>query len=295
MGLPAIVTAPSGRPAGLARKLALSLPPVRRLVKERDNLRRARRKAENRLGTVRRENAELKRHVAELSAAAPVAGEQTRTQPLQYVFVVTYGRSGSTLVQGLLNAIPGYLIRGENRGALYRLYEYHSVLEAARKEFGRADTLTTKDSWYGIDEYSSSAAITQMRALMLDTLLKPGPDTRVVGFKEIRWFYDDWQKYLRFVRDVFPGAKFVINSRDHDAVASSQWWGKQPKADVLRRLAGYEEQLTAMAEWLGDAAFRIHYDDYVANPANLSGMFEWLGEPFDLAAVTETMAVRHSF
>jgi hypothetical protein len=33
---------------------------------------------------------------------------------LGYVFVMTYGRSGSTLLMGLLNTIPGYLVRGEN-------------------------------------------------------------------------------------------------------------------------------------------------------------------------------------
>ena len=32
----------------------------------------------------------------------------------RFLFVVTYGRSGSTLVQGLLNAMPGVLVRGEN-------------------------------------------------------------------------------------------------------------------------------------------------------------------------------------
>jgi hypothetical protein len=31
------------------------------------------------------------------------------------IFVVTYGRSGSTLLQGVLNGIPGFLIRGENK------------------------------------------------------------------------------------------------------------------------------------------------------------------------------------
>ena len=30
------------------------------------------------------------------------------------VNIVTYGRSGSTLLMGLLNAIDGYRIRGEN-------------------------------------------------------------------------------------------------------------------------------------------------------------------------------------
>jgi hypothetical protein len=130
---------------------------------------------------------------------------------------------------------------------------------------------------------------------MLESLLKPEPDTRVIGFKEIRWFYPDWQRYLDFVQELFPGARFVINTRDHDGVANSQWWGKQPKEQVLQRLAGYEEQLTAMQQRLGDRAYRIHYDDYVSDPSALVGLFEWLGEPFDVDAVTRTMAVRHSF
>ena len=38
-----------------------------------------------------------------------------RRDDFGYLFVVTYGRSGSTLLMGLLNSIPGYLIRGEWR------------------------------------------------------------------------------------------------------------------------------------------------------------------------------------
>jgi hypothetical protein len=290
------VTEPSRNPRSLARKVALSFPPVRRLINERDALRRGRKRADRRLAIANRQIMQLKEHVAELSAAVPAGNvDGDRIQPLGYLFVVTYGRSGSTLVQGLLDAIPGYLIRGENRGVLYRLYQYHSALDTARKEFGRTESLTSRDSWYGIDEYSGSLAVTRMRSLMLETLLKPRPGTRVVGFKEIRWFYDDWEKYLSFVREVFPGARFVINTRDHDGVANSQWWGKRPKQDVLDLLAGYEKQLDAMADVLGDAAFRIHYDDYVANPSALAGLFGWLGESFDLDAVTQTMAVKHSF
>lgn len=285
----------SSRPRAVARKLALAVPPIRRLAADRDELRRAKRRAEKQLAGAQRQIAELKQHVAELSAGALVADGGTSQRPLNYLFVVTYGRSGSTLVQGLLGSIPGYLIRGENRGVLYRLYQYHSALEAARDEFSRIESLTTRDSWFGIDEYAASTSIARMRSLLLDALLKPRPDTRVIGFKEIRWFYDDWERYLAFVRELFPGARFVINTRDHGAVANSQWWSKQRRADVLRKLAGYEQQLDAMAAVLGDAAFRVHYDDYVADPETLAGLFEWLGEPFDVAAVTQTMAVKHSF
>jgi hypothetical protein len=34
---------------------------------------------------------------------------------LDHLFVVTWGRSGSTLQIGLLNTLPGYLVRGGNR------------------------------------------------------------------------------------------------------------------------------------------------------------------------------------
>ena len=34
------------------------------------------------------------------------------------VFVVTYGRSGSTVLQNMLNALPGHILRGENANLL---------------------------------------------------------------------------------------------------------------------------------------------------------------------------------
>ena len=36
--------------------------------------------------------------------------------------------------------------------------------------------------------------------------------------------------------------------------------------------------MPAAADALGDAAYRVHYDDYVANPEVLRGLFDWLGE-----------------
>ena len=52
-------------------------------------------------------------------------------------------------------------------------------------------------------------------------------------------------------------------------------------------------RILALADSLGDAAYRVHYDDYVADPTVLRGMFDWLGEEFDEATVRATMAVRH--
>jgi hypothetical protein len=46
---------------------------------------------------------------------------------------------------------------------------------------------------------------------------------------------------------------------------------------------------------LGRDAYHVHYDDYVADPAVLRGLFEWLGENFDEDRVREVMLVRHSY
>ena len=72
----------------------------------------------------------------------------------------------------------------------------------------------------------------------------------------------------------------------------SGWWAKRPESAVS--LPQVEARILALAESLGDAAYRLHYNDYVADPDVLRGLFEWLGEPFDEAAVRAVLATRHS-
>ncbi len=210
-----------------------------------------------------------------------------------YLFVMTYGRSGSTLLQGLLNALPGYLIRGENAGAVRGLYDFHSrcVHEVGHRNHERTERPTMP--FYGITGYPEAEALAALRRLVVDTLLRPAPDTRVTGFKEIRWAYDDLPAYVDFLRQVFPGARFVVNTRDHAAVARSKWWAKRD--DAAEALLRIESSILAVAADLGDAAYHVHYDDWAADPTTLRGLHDWLGEPFDLDRVRAVMEVKHSF
>jgi hypothetical protein len=220
---------------------------------------------------------------------APQQAPQQRQ--LDYLFIVTYGRSGSTLLQGLLTSIPGFLIRGENGGAVYHLFKFHQTAAQARATHPKTGKPT--NAWFGIAGFAEEQALTQVRRLVTQSLLRPGPETRVTGFKEIRWYQDDVADYVAFLQQAFPGARFVINTRNHESVARSDWWAQH--ADAPQRLAALEARFLQLAADLGDAAFHVHYDDYVADPTTLRGLYDWLGAEFDEQQVREVLARKHGY
>jgi hypothetical protein len=231
-------------------------------------------------------------HVGVLTSGNPSA---TRSQELSYVFVMAYGRSGSTLLQGILSSTPGLIIRGENGNVLQHLFRFHECARTERERQRREMTLSSTHAWWGIDGYEDVVAFRMMRELMLRTVLRPETDTRVIGFKELRWPIESPQsltEFLSFTREVFPGARFVVNTRDLDEVAGSGWWPSRP--DARATLESYEKQFRAALEWLGDDGYHVHYNDYCADPTLLRGLFEWLGEEFDEERVRSTMQLTHS-
>ena len=212
---------------------------------------------------------------------------------LSYLFVVTYGRSGSTLLQGILSSTPGVVIRGENGGVLEQLFLFHDTVRGHRERLHRAETLPPSHPWWGIDGYVDATALREIRTLLLETVLRPGRDTRVVGFKEIDWMNDRLPEQLAFVRAVFPGARFVLNTRDLAHVATSKWWARNPNA--LAELQAMEQQYVEALDAFRDDVYRVHYDEWVADPGALRGLFEWMGEEFDESRVRAVMDVPHSY
>ena len=238
------------------------------------------------LERLRTENAALRERLKDLRTTR--AGRKD----LRYVFIVTYGRSGSTLLMGLLNSIPGFLLRGENGDALHHLFRYHQTLAEGSQRWKATRTRQATHPYFGAADFPAKKSLKRIRELVLDTVLRPRADTRVTGFKEIRWEQADLDEYAAWLRELFPGARFVFNTRAHDQVLRSGWWPDEPDGPAL--LAGQEEALLGLADRLADAAYRVHYNDYVSDPSTLAGLFEWLGEPFDEAAVRAVLQKPHS-
>ncbi len=220
------------------------------------------------------------------------------TESMHYLTVVTYGRTGSTVLQAALNALPGVLVRGENYSALRGLNAYvQAVAETADRHHAGKPT----HPWYGSRRLSPSDVVADLRRHVLDTLLRPSADTTWVGFKEVRYepghfpTYDDLLNYLLFLDKLFPGICYLLNVRDPEAAARSGWWpGNENALDVLATTRSWLVDATADLErMLGPSrAVLLDYEAWAGDPDALIAAFDRLGLPRDDDAVRAAVRQR---
>lgn len=189
-----------------------------------------------------------------------------RSTPLEYVFVVTYGRSGSTLVQGLLNTLPGVLVRGENGFYVLSLYRAMATATTFRAKHARHQPRRVTSAFYGVHEVSAKRFVAMTRNLMVQTLL--GGERRnaveVLGFKEVLWHEvtpEETEGFFAFFDKVFPGARYVLNSRDHEDVLASGFWRRRDDDEGVASVRRVEEIQSYLRQSRPD---RVHDTVYEA-------------------------------
>ena len=207
------------------------------------------------------------------------------------VFIVTYGRSGSTLVQNMLNALPATCIRGENENLLAPLARAWDMLRHSPNR-QRARATTPGQPWYGIEAVTPEGFGAALARSFATEVLRPPPGTRIAGFKEIRWHSDPalFPVMLDFLRDFFPQAQFLFNLRDHEAVMRSGWWQHMPKAEVRRSLTRAEALYADYAARHPQCCLTLRYEDYVQSAQAWEPVFQFLGTPFDAALAERVLA-----
>lgn len=209
----------------------------------------------------------------------------------RYVFILTYPRSGSTLLMSLLNHSEGVCLRGENHNALYHLHRsIDTVAQTAHR--GRHGQQAHKDEpWFGAPQVKPVQFRDHLLTAFTAKVLAPPEGTRVTGFKEIRhegFFMNDAQfaDYVKFLLDVFPGARIVFNTRAAGAVRNSAWLKERPAAAVETMVATCDRRFeTAMAAHPG-RCFMVNYESFTADPARYEALFSFL----DLPYVPQTVA-----
>ena len=214
-----------------------------------------------------------------------------------YVFVVTYGRSGSTLLQNLLNTIPGFLIRGENNNALYPLFESWSAITQSPDIARMKRDGTVSDAshpWFGAELVDPDAYRVTLCQTFAQRILCPMPDTRVSGFKEIRTIADParFAAYLRFVQDGFPKARIIFNIRNAADVCRSSWWRSHDPTQVAAMINAADAVFRAHVAAYPARSVLLDYDRYSTDHAALEPLFALLGERPARAALNTVMGTR---
>jgi hypothetical protein len=220
------------------------------------------------------------------------------------ILIVTYGRSGSTLLTGLLNSLDGVLIRGENFNFARGLHDAYRSLQDSHSRFGQGEDARKPEwPWFGAHLLDEEKFIRDARLLIRNQLLTEAEQESIecTGFKEIRYLPDDGfgydgnylDEYLSFLSKVFARPAFIFLTREHEQVLGSGWWaGCDPKhvLDQLQRFDAATEKFSAS----NSACFHITYRDIIDQSPVLRDMFGFLGVSFDDQRVAATLSIEHS-
>gem|GEM_PF-866535 len=212
------------------------------------------------------------------------------------ILIVTYGRSGSTLLQGVLNSINGVIVRGENNNTFSHLYHMVSDLEMLKRK--RLGAILPNQPWYGISIINHQDVMSHCQNLARTILLADYADnTNMIcyGFKEIRYHElgDDFDQYLDFLSELLPNPAIIFNTRNLGDVTNSAWWQKQNSERVINRLRKMERRFQAYGENRKNC-FHISYEDVVSKSHKLEKLFDFLGAPYSPERVDTILSVSHS-
>jgi hypothetical protein len=210
------------------------------------------------------------------------------------ILIVTYGRSGSTLLQGILNSIDGCVVRGENYNFCLGLFEsYKSMIRAKRNHCD-----SPQSPWYGSD-WDESLFLRRISDMMRELLLQKDLDKDKVdcyGFKEIRYvdlIEEDFGAYLDFLKKIFPNVAFIFNTRNLENVVGSAWWRQNPEESLVKLRKAERMFQAYMATH--DNCYRIDYSDMVTQSARLVRMFDFIGARYSREKISEILSIPHSY
>ena len=213
--------------------------------------------------------------------------------PYRYVFIVTYARSGSTVLQKILGCIDGFYVAGENGGALFGLFQSYQAARAAVVEQGNEPRSDVGDPWRGVDRIDPERYGRALADVFVNEIVQPPPSARVIGFKEVRYFdcLDVLDEFLEFMQRQFEPSLIVFNKRNATAVAQSAWWRNYSTAELIAEIERFDRLMTGYVERHPADALIVDYDAYCRDVNSLRALFDRLGEQFDPASVQAVLDV----
>jgi Sulfotransferase family len=220
-------------------------------------------------------------------------GVSDRTNGVQFLFIVTFGRTGSTLLQKLLCQLPGYYIAGENLDALYGLFQSYKACSTTKRKYGYT-YVGSDHPWHGAHAMEPDVYGQSLVSAFVSSVLNPPRDARIVGFKEIRYLthLDELDAYVDFMLTFFPDSRILINTRSAQATGKSGWWVDADQSKLAGDVALFDSLSQQLAMRFPDRVLRLNYEEWHDDPAAFKPLFDWLKVPFDTASVQEVLDIK---
>lgn len=211
----------------------------------------------------------------------------------RYVFIVTYGRSGSTLLMNIINSSEGCCIRGENNATLYSIYQSYKKIDDAQKEHSK-NASRSSSPWRGLDNINTDKYGEKLVKAFIKEIIRPGKGDLVLGFKEIRHSFKeapDLDGYFDFIKKFFPNSKIIFNHRNISDVSSSKWWAKMPEARKI-----IEEMDCKFNNYKNsERFFHFYYDEGISKLSHVKDLFNFLELKFNEEKVKGVFSQKHSY
>lgn len=219
----------------------------------------------------------------------------------QSIQIVTFGRTGSTLLMSVLNSIDNTVVRGENFNICYHFFQAYQTLQRVKEK----KECETVDPFYGTQFLNEDVFLKDMSRLIKNQLLgTETPEEEVIcyGFKEIRYknlSNEECEDFLEFMKKIFPNPCFILLTRDVEAAIDSaikaNFYPPKERAEKIKVTKKIDAFLRDFHQKNKDCSFFIRYEDLIKREPILPELFDFLGAKYDEKVLSEIFAVPHSF
>lgn len=223
--------------------------------------------------------------------------------------MITYGRSGSTLTQELLNSLPGYCVRGENGNLTHFMAKMAHMVEWDKNYAARRDSSTlsyeerlhyqkllgrTSDPWYGAELADPDDFRLSLFDLFAQKILQVPVGCRVSGFKEIRqWVHPAFfETHLNILQTSFPNTRFLFQTRNWEDVSRSKWWAEIPPEQVREQITTANSLFEGYQAANPEACFTIEFERFGEGIPFVRKILDFLGEDLPDARINSVLSNR---
>jgi hypothetical protein len=208
------------------------------------------------------------------------------------IFVLGAARTGTTLLQRLLNSYDDVLVWGEHAGfvehvarAFYRAWDDPSFFKDVAPLAEILAGSRPEETWQGWMTWTSREDWLRTFRGLLDALFVPAglPGKRWWGFKEIRYMATRADRTLEFLGALYPDALFAFIVRHPlNAIASVRRIPEGAhRLDELQRLcAGWESRYRSYHAWHAadpSRSFWVVYEDLIREEGDVRRLVAALG------------------